>query len=696
MKKFVSLVLTVLLVCSLFVTPAFAGAAYNSDVTLSASLDKSELTVSSSAQTVVLTVSTSKTVDLFSIGYSVDIPAGWSINSISSGSSSISYSGYSSTTTGVVSWFDPMAENKSASTIGVISVSVPANTPAGNYSIGVSGVELATEGQNNDNAWMKSGSASAQLTIKAPKALDSISVKTAPTKTSYIAGQNFDSTGMVIEKKYNDNSTATATGWTVTDGSNLTAGKTSVTISYTEGGVTKTTTQAITVTAKAVSSIAVKTQPSKTVYNAGESFNTAGMVITVTYNDGSSEDISTGFTVSPSGALTTSNTTVTISYGGKTTTVNITVNAVSVTGVSLNKSSTTIKVGNSETLTATVAPANATNKNVTWSSNNASVATVDQNGKVTGVAEGTATITVTTADGSKTATCSVTVEKSSTPIVPPTPDQYSIDAPSNIQNGSVTVNKNSATVGSTVTITVTPDKGYKLDTLTVKDAKGNAMTLTKVNDTTYTFKMPASKVTISATFVKDGTCTLDDTCPAAKFTDLDLTAWYHDGVHFCVENGLIQGYPGNLFGPEDSLTRAQIVMILWRMEECPVANYVMTFKDVKADQWYTEAIRWAQSTGIVAGYSTEAFGPNDPITREQMATILYRYAKYHDVDVANTNTLAGFDDLTDVSSWALDAMKWANAVGLVKGRTTTTLVPAAEIKRVEAAAMIQRYCENIK
>ena len=438
-----------------------------------------------------------------------------------------------------------------------------------------------------------------QAITVAAKELSSISVRTAPTETSYIAGQDFDSTGMVIEKKYNDNSTDTATGWTVTDGTNLTEGKTSVTISYTEDGVTKTTTQAITVTEKAVSSIAVKTQPSKTVYNAGESFNAAGMVISVTYDDGSSEDVSTGFIVTPSGALMTSDTTVTISYGGKTATVNITV------------------------------------------------------------------------------------------------DQYSIDAPSNIQNGSVTVNTNSATVGSTVTITVTPDKGYKLNTLTVKDETGNLLTLTKVNDTTYTFMMPASKVMISATFVKDGTCALDDTCPAAKFTDLDLTAWYHDGVHFCVENGLIQGYPGNLFGPEDSLTRAQIVVILWRMEECPVTDYAMTFKDVKAE-WYTEAIRWAQSTGIVAGYSTEAFGPDDPITREQMATILYRYAKYHDVDVANTNTLAGFDDLTDVSSWALDAMKWANAVGLVKGRTTTTLVPAAEIKRVEAAAMIQRYCENIK
>jgi len=118
-------------------------------------------------------------------------------------------------------------------------------------------------------------------------------------------------------------------------------------------------------------------------------------------------------------------------------------------------------------------------------------------------------------------------------------------------------------------------------------------------------------------------------------------------------------------------------------------------KDVKGGQWYTEAIRWAQSNGVVEGYSADAFGPDDPITREQMATILYRYAKYHEIDVANTNTLACFTDVNKVSSWALDAMKWANAVGLVQGRTTTTLVPEVSITRAEAATMVQRYCEKV-
>ena len=194
----------------------------------------------------------------------------------------------------------------------------------------------------------------------------------------------------------------------------------------------------------------------------------------------------------------------------------------------------------------------------------------------------------------------------------------------------------------------------------------------------------------------ENACPQDETCVYAKFTDADTKAWYHDGVHFCVENGYMQGVSDTKFAPSGTLSRAMIVTMLWRMEGKPVVNYAMSFKDVPAGEWYTEAIRWAQSTGVVEGYSAEAFGPDDPISREQMATILYRFAKNHKINVANTNTLAGFTDVNKVSAWALDAMKWANAVGLVQGRTTTTLVPEVSITRAEAATMVQRYCEAFK
>ena len=252
MKKVVSLILSLMLLLSLCTIPAFATTGYNSDVTVSAALDKTELTTSSSAQTVVLTIKTSKSVDLFSIGYKVGVPSGWSITKIESGSSNIVYSlddGHYSLETGVVSWYK--ATNKSTGadgTIGKITISVPANAAVGTYPINATGIELATSDQNNDNAWMSNGTASAQLTIKAPKTLTDISVKTAPSKTSYVAGQDFDATGMKLKVTYNDGTTQSVTnGWTVTSGTNLAVGQSSVTISY--GG--KTTTQNITVSAPA-------------------------------------------------------------------------------------------------------------------------------------------------------------------------------------------------------------------------------------------------------------------------------------------------------------------------------------------------------------------------------------------------------------------------------------------------------------
>ena len=272
---------------------------------------------------------------------------------------------------------------------------------------------------------------------------------------------------------------------------------------------------------------------------------------------------------------------------------------------------------------------------------------------------------------------------------------YSITG-ADIKNGKLTINRKIAYEGQTVAITVAADEGYQLNDLTVKDAKGKAVELTKVNDTTYTFKMPASKVTVSASFSsKIGACPQDETCVYAKFTDADTKAWYHDGVHYCVENGYMQGVSAIQFDPAGTTTRAMIVTILWRMEGSPVANYAMSFKDVKANQWYTEAIRWAQSTGVVEGYSDDAFGPEDIITREQLATILYRYAEYKGIDVSARSALAGFEDTSSISGWALDYVKWAVAVGMINGRTDTTIVPKGDATRAEAACMIQRFCENI-
>ena len=190
-------------------------------------------------------------------------------------------------------------------------------------------------------------------------------------------------------------------------------------------------------------------------------------------------------------------------------------------------------------------------------------------------------------------------------------------------------------------------------------------------------------------------CPRDNTCPIDPFTDTLNDYWWHDGVHFCLEKGYMIGFPGNLFKPNDSLSRAQIVTMLWRMEGSPIVNYAMSFRDVSAEMWYCEAIRWAQSNGVVLGYNDEVFAPQIDITREQLAAILHRYAGYKGKNVSARDALSAFTDAGSISAWARENVKWAVASQMINGRTAQTLVPLGNTTRAEAAAMIYRFCESV-
>lgn len=198
---------------------------------------------------------------------------------------------------------------------------------------------------------------------------------------------------------------------------------------------------------------------------------------------------------------------------------------------------------------------------------------------------------------------------------------------------------------------------------------------------------------------EDTTCPKDATCPIHDYADSSTTAWYHDGVHYCLENGLMVGLPGMKFAPDGKTTRAQIVTILWRMEGSPKVNYEMTFEDVAEGEWYTEAIRWAQSTGVVEGFNEKTFAPGNAITREQMATILYRYCKYKGIDVSegeDTNILS-YKDISEVSSWAMDAMQWACGTSVIQGveNNGMYLDPKGDAVRSQIATMIYRFCVEV-
>ena len=193
------------------------------------------------------------------------------------------------------------------------------------------------------------------------------------------------------------------------------------------------------------------------------------------------------------------------------------------------------------------------------------------------------------------------------------------------------------------------------------------------------------------------TCPQDATCPISAFSDAGPTAWYHDGVHYVLDNGIMSGMGNGLFAPNSETSRAMIAQILWNMEGRPVVNFLMTYKDVDQEAWYAEAIRWANSEGLMDGYGNDRFGPNDTMTREQLVTVMYRYAQRKGIDVSvgeDTNILS-YDDAYDVSEWAASAMQWAVGSGLISGRTSSTLNPKDTATRAEIATIMMRYCTEI-
>ena len=226
---------------------------------------------------------------------------------------------------------------------------------------------------------------------------------------------------------------------------------------------------------------------------------------------------------------------------------------IPVLGVTLDKQTMNLTAGSTGSLTATINPANAANKSLTWTSDNTAVATVNENGVVTAVAEGTAKITVKTADGEKTAVCTVTVTaktSGSSSSSSSSRPSYPITTPDKTENGSVTVTPTSAKRGSIVTITVTPDAGYVLDKLTVTDKDGKELSLTKKSDTEYTFVMPTGKVEITPSFVKQAEE------PSRVFVDVKTGDYFYDAVLWAVEKGITNGTSAETFSPEDPCTRA--------------------------------------------------------------------------------------------------------------------------------------------
>ena len=386
-------------------------------------------------------------------------------------------------------------------------------------------------------------------------------------------------------------------------------------------------------------------------------------------------------------AIGVGKTTITYTIGGKEASCEVTVTprTISVESITLNKPQLSLVKGATETLTATVLPTTATDKAVTWESSDTAVATVE-NGVVTAVAAGNATITAKA--GEKTATCAVTVTNpsnsgsssgggSSTP-------RYAVTVPDKTENGSLSVTPQNAKRGSSVTITATPDKGCEVDEIVAKDANGNKLTLKDNGDGTYTFTMPASKVTVTAAFAEKKA---EPIAPEKLFADVSAEEYYYEAVKWASENGVTGGIGENLFGAKLPCTRAQIVTFQWRAAGSPEPKGMSGFVDVSADAYYAKAVAWAVEQGIVSGTSATTFSPDAVCTRAQSVAFLYRAFG------TRTDKAAGFSDVSADAYYA-DAVAWAVENGVASGIGGGLFAPDQDCARGQIVAFLYRAYQN--
>lgn len=264
-----------------------------------------------------------------------------------------------------------------------------------------------------------------------------------------------------------------------------------------------------------------------------------------------------------------------------------------------------------------------------------------------------------------------------------TPSEYRVYI-ANTEHGTVSVDTRYAEEGEWVYITVNPDAGYRLSDLTVTRPSGNTVKVEHVRGNVFRFAMPGVRVTVDAEFVRT-------TMP---FTDVSRGQWFYDAVSFVYWRDLMDGVTSTQFAPDATTTRAMVVQILYRMAGSPTVRGSSPFYDVSNGAWYADAVIWAEANDIVNGMTTTTFAPNTAVTREQLATMLYRYAQYRHYNTsagANTNILSYYD-ANRISEYAFSALQWACGEGVMDGTGTGYLSPQGQATRAQLAAMLMRFC----
>ena len=270
------------------------------------------------------------------------------------------------------------------------------------------------------------------------------------------------------------------------------------------------------------------------------------------------------------------------------------------------------------------------------------------------------------------------------PYIPPT---YAVTTPET-PGGTVTVSPSRASSGRTVTITAEPDTGYELESLTVLDSRGNEIALTDKGGGKYTFTMPASRVTVEASF----------TPAPLPFEDVAPGAWYESAVRHAYFHNIMEGMRETEFAPATALNRAMAAQILYNLEGQPDLsdeNLGYPYEDVDAQAWYGNAVYWARITGVATGYGDGTFQPGDSITRQEFAQMLYNYAKYKGYDLSAEGDLSTFPDANSIADWAEAAMSWANGNELINGHNDGTIDAAGIGTRAQAASILMKFDQNL-
>ena len=257
-------------------------------------------------------------------------------------------------------------------------------------------------------------------------------------------------------------------------------------------------------------------------------------------------------------------------------------------------------------------------------------------------------------------------------------------------NGQVSVDNKKAKEGDKVTVTTMPNENFVVDQIMVTKPGGEPVLTATQTVNQHHFIMPNSPVNVKVTFKAE------QPPVGSSFEDVPDDAWFAPAVQYVTSKGIMNGMSETEFAPNTKTNRAMIVTTLYRMENEPAVTASNPFVDVAEDQWYTDAVRWASEAGIISGYDASHFGPNDPITREQLSKILYGYAMSKGYEeAAAISNIDRFDDATQINSWAKVSMEWANGLGLIQGTSDTMISPQGKAVRAQVATVLMRFCEEV-